>query len=472
MTIKQVQTLERNEATAEVSNVLTDENETEIVSNSRYRYAVNADGEPYFKSVLEEVQQSGVNDPYFTVKKYAGFNTYYRGSIGNLGSTDIVITFKNPVPNFYITVVNEHVVFSDRGRIGYPLGYIKAYDSDGVIVKGVRPAFVGSSQEVIINGVTRNIFLLNDVSDGIKIVENKAIYQFSFEDISKRIKKVVLEAPQEGTELIYYQSLDWNRPLPPPIIVPAVTQQSADQTNTTADQANAQFSSFTGNSQQFIGGGGGGASFGDLNNFSGGYGNHYHDVEPNPHIHLITPDPHAHQITPNPHRHGMRFRESGSFVDTVLENNCRIGPEILINLIYNELNTETAKEKPRVSNTAKKGNWITANKIGKPIWDYLENYYIRRIICYLQARTWYTEYETLTIVPTDLDILPTGLITKYGGGNNRIIGPQGTVVSNTMQNLSNTPPPQQENTTTCINMSGDCVPVNAASCADLGLEAC
>jgi len=224
------------------------------------------------------------------------------------------------------------------------------------------------------------------------------------------------------------------------------------------------------------------------------YGYYYNSVTPNPHIHNITPNPHAHEITPNPHRHAMRFLESGSFTDTALENSCRVGPEVLINLIYNSLNTETAKEKSRVSEAAKKGNWITANKLGRPIWDYLENYYIRRVICYLQARVWFTEYETLGIIPTTLDILPTGLILTNNGSN--VVGPQGMSTPSTIQESTpvhadapmhvdtpvhndtpvhaDAPPahtdvPPQINYIQCRPPGGPCSFYQAESCAELGI---
>lgn len=170
-----------------------------------------------------------------------------------------------------------------------------------------------------------------------------------------------------------------------------------------------------------------------------GGGNHTHGLRPNPHDHDITPDPHTHNITPNPHRHGMRF-ESGSLGNGAWfdrTRDCPLGPEILIKLLYDEMNTETAKEKSRVSEAAKKGNWIAANKIGKPVWDYLERYYIHRIICYLRAHLWYTEYETLSIVPTDLTIVPRELIVEYGG----YVGGQGTTGRSTVSSPPAPPPP-------------------------------
>jgi hypothetical protein len=167
----------------------------------------------------------------------------------------------------------------------------------------------------------------------------------------------------------------------------------------------------------------------------------------------------------------MRFAEEGSYLDISLENSCRVGPETLINLIYNELNTETEKEKSRVSEAAKKGNWVTANKIGKPIWDYLENYYIRRIICYLQARSWYTEYETLNNIPTNLDVLPSGLILSYNGNN--IVGPQGSR-NNTVSTTTIDAPskliycaPQFDSRTPNLYPSYDCSPYQVSSCSDI-----
>lgn len=217
---------------------------------------------------------------------------------------------------------------------------------------------------------------------------------------------------------------------------------------------------------------------------------HKHGINPNPHNHEIEPNPHTHDITPNPHRHGMRFAESGSFVDFGLENNCRVGPEILVNLIYTSLNEETAKEKSRVSEAAKKGNWITANKLGRPIWDYLENYYIRRVICYLQSRVWYTEYETLTNVPTTLTVVPTALYIDELGRQtttarqqttNPIISTGGTTVSSS---ISPTPSPTQSPTpsptpsptspqnktfTRCRPPGGPCVYYETTSCGNVGI---
>lgn len=161
-------------------------------------------------------------------------------------------------------------------------------------------------------------------------------------------------------------------------------------------------------------------------NMVGSYGYYYNSVTPNPHIHFISPNPHTHDITPNPHRHEMRFFESGSIDGRprVFNDGCKIDCNVLIKMIYDSLNTELAGSKNRVTAAAKKGNWITANKIGQPICEYLENYYIYRVICYLRSRIWYTEYETLANVPTQLDVQPTGLILTNSGNN--IVGPQGT----------------------------------------------
>jgi hypothetical protein len=139
------------------------------------------------------------------------------------------------------------------------------------------------------------------------------------------------------------------------------------------------------------------------------YAHYYHNVVPNPH---------THEITPNPHRHAMKFIESGSIDGRprVFNDGCKLDCNILIKLIYDSLNTELAGSKTRVTAAAKKGNWITANKIGKPICDYLEDYYIYRVICYLRSRVWYTEYEALANIPTVLDIQSTGaMLTNTGG---------------------------------------------------------
>jgi hypothetical protein len=151
------------------------------------------------------------------------------------------------------------------------------------------------------------------------------------------------------------------------------------------------------------------------------YPYYYNDVKPDPHNHNIEPNPHTHAITPNPHRHAMRFLESGSL--NLANDGCRLPSNILVNMIYNSLNTELEGNKPRVTEAAKKGNWITANKIGIPIWEYLEDYYINRVVCYFRSRTWFTEFESLSIVPTSLEILPTGLELTYD--RNNIVGPQG-----------------------------------------------
>jgi hypothetical protein len=156
------------------------------------------------------------------------------------------------------------------------------------------------------------------------------------------------------------------------------------------------------------------------------YAYYYDSVTPNPHTHLISPNPHVHGITPNPHRHAMRFFESGSIDGRprIFDDGCKIDCNVLVKLIYDSLNSELAGSKTRVTAAAKKGNWITANKIGRPICNYLENYYLYRVICYLRSRVWYTEYESLSILPTQLTIQETGLILTNSGNN--IVGLQGS----------------------------------------------
>lgn len=446
MAIKETRTLEINDVTAELTNALTDQTGA-ITSNTRYKYAT-VRGVPVTQTALQQIENFRYNTDNFTIKQYTSPAGIYGAGVGSLGSTNIIITFKKPVPNFYITAVND-IWLSGRARTNNPLGYIKAYDSNDRIIRGVQPSFAGFLQEEINNGTTTSVNkqgssdIQETMDNSGNTVFTRISYQFSVESPINLIKKVILEAPPEGSTIVYYENIDWNRPVTQQNLVQQLTQL-LQTSGVAVTNVNTQTGTPTGNI---------GASQTDtsaqnanitnitniVNSLRNDYNNHTHPIDPNPHIHNITPDPHAHEITPNPHRHGMRFNEAG-VIDSRLENSCRIGPEILINLIYNELNTETAGEKSRVSEAAKKGNWITANKLGKPIWDYLENYYIRRVICYLQSRLWYTEYETLTIVPTDLDILPTGLVTNPANANSpnaQVKGPQGTVVLNPIQ------PPQQ-----------------------------
>lgn len=465
MALREIQTLSRNNANVQLTNAVTDESNDKLIGNFRPPTEYTSLGDPYKKITDLPAEYGGGNPTNGTVDSYARLHdlafineerTYIRGTSG------IILTFEKPVPNFYISAITIDETLT-IGTSGNPLGVINAYDSDGVIIFGIKPALPNGNVYFTVDGVEQSQFIQNLSGQTSQYIIKKAngnlIYQFAVENRTKLIKKVVLEP---AGNRVWYQSIDWNRPVPPPPPVINTTQGLAAG-GTIVGGGMAGLSAATGN------------YFGNQN-FSGGYGgNHTHGIEPNPHIHNITPDPHTHQITPNPHRHGMRFAESGSFIDTALENSCRVGPEVLINLIYNSLNTETEKEKSRVSNAAKKGNWITANKIGKPIWDYLENYYIRRVICYLQSRVWYTEYETLTVVPTDLDVLPTGLIASYHNGMNTQLGAQGTVVSNATTPAS----VQQENiVTTCVK-DGECVPITSmfgvtevATCEQLGLTAC
>ena len=74
----------------------------------------------------------------------------------------------------------------------------------------------------------------------------------------------------------------------------------------------------------------------------------------------------------------------------------------LSDYIYTELQKEFADIKDRVSYPASKYNRNLSDNLAAGIVNWLETVYLPRILNYLGSKTWYTDYETIVINPTDL----------------------------------------------------------------------